>query len=140
MPRLLSITPSVPVGALDSALAFYCDKLGFRVRHRFGDGGAILVREGIELHLTKLDDETWKTRPDFLSRPVRTGAESFLPGTSSYRIQVDDVHALCQEYRSKGAIISAGEPKQQPWGDIDFAVGDPDGNLLTFFQRASQLS
>jgi uncharacterized glyoxalase superfamily protein PhnB len=136
MPKLISIMPAVPVRALDLALTFYCDKLGFHVRLRLGDGGAILTRDRTELHLTKLDDETWKTRSDFPVRPIKSGAESFLPGTSAYRIEVDDVRALYEEYRAKGATHPNGTVQEQSWGDIDFAVADPDGNLLTFFQRS----
>jgi uncharacterized glyoxalase superfamily protein PhnB len=136
MATLISIMPAVPVRSLDVALAFYCDKLGFRVRARLGAGGAILTRDRAELHLTKLDDEGWRTRSDFLVRPIKSGAESFLPGTSAYRIEVDDVRALYEEYRANGATHSTGALQEQSWGDIDFGVGDPDGNLLTFFQRA----
>jgi catechol 2,3-dioxygenase-like lactoylglutathione lyase family enzyme len=137
MATLISITPAVPVRVLDVALAFYRDKLGFRVRVRLGDGGAILTRDRTELHLTKLDDDTWKTRSDFLMRPILSGAESFLPGTSAYRIEVDDVRALYEEYRATGATLATGTLQEQSWGDVDFGIGDPDGNLLIFFQRAA---
>jgi uncharacterized glyoxalase superfamily protein PhnB len=136
MATLLSIMPAVPVRTLDAALAYYCDKLGFRVRARLGDGGAILTRDRAELHLTKLDDETWRTRSDFLMRPIKSGAESFLPGTSAYRIEVDDVRALFEDFRAKGATHPTSTLQERSWGDVDFGMGDPDGNLLTFFQRA----
>jgi uncharacterized glyoxalase superfamily protein PhnB len=135
MAKLVSIMPSVPICVPNVALAFYCGRLGFGIRHQFDTGGAILIRDSVELHLTPLNDETWRSRADFMSRPVKSGAESFLPGTSAYRIEVNDVRALYEEYRAKGAIHPRGELTEQPWGDVDFAVGDPDGNLLTFFQR-----
>jgi catechol 2,3-dioxygenase-like lactoylglutathione lyase family enzyme len=137
VPRLLSIVPAVPVRDLDVALRFYCDKLHFRVRHRENDGGgAILERDSAELHLTRLDDESWKARADFGARPVKSGAESFLPGTASFRIEVDDVRALYAECASGGVVHAKAPLREQGWGDVDFGVGDPDGNLLTFFQRA----
>ncbi len=129
---LISVMPSVPVRVLDASLAFYRDKLGFRVRHLEGDGGAIVVRDRVELHLTRLDDESWRTQADFAVRPIASGAESFLPGTSACRIEVDDVCALHAECC---AACATGPLREQPWGDLDFGVTDPDGNLLTFYQR-----
>lgn len=135
MAKLLSIVPSVPVRVLEVAVAFYRDKLGFRVRHRLEDGGAFVARDGIELHLTRLDDDSWRTRSDFGTRPVQSGAESFLPGTCAYRIEVDDVRTLYAEYEAAGATHPKGTLREQPWGEIDFGVPDPDGNLLTFYHR-----
>ena len=138
--KLLAILPSVPVRVLEVSLAFYRDKLGFRVRHRMGDGGAFVVRDAVELHLTTLDDDAWRTRADFAARPIHSGAESFLPGTCAYRIEVDDVRALHAACEAAGAMQPRGALKQQPWGDVEFGVVDPDGNLLTFYQRAAAIT
>ena len=98
MPTLGAIMPALPVRNLDAALALYCEKLGFAVRHRMdGGGGAIIVRDDAELHLTLLNDESWRARPDLIERPIKSGAESFLPGTASLRIRVDGVRALYAE-------------------------------------------
>jgi catechol 2,3-dioxygenase-like lactoylglutathione lyase family enzyme len=137
VPKLVSIMPAVPVRNLDASLAFYRDKLGFTVRHR-EQGGAIIVRDATERHLTQLDDESWKTRPDFLSRPVKTGAESFLPGTASYRIGVDDVRLLHEECVAMGIVSPNAPLREQWWGDVDFGVLDVDRNLVTFFQHTSR--
>jgi len=40
MPTLGAIMPALPVRNLDAALALYCEKLGFAVRHRM-DGGEV---------------------------------------------------------------------------------------------------
>jgi catechol 2,3-dioxygenase-like lactoylglutathione lyase family enzyme len=137
VPKLIRVVPSVPIRSLGPALAFYCDKLGFNLRHRFeGDGGAIVARDGVELHLTVLDDSTWKTRADFAAVPVKSGAESFLPGTAAYRIEVDDVRALHDEYRSSGALTDPERAvRERAWGESELALTDPDKNLLVFFQR-----
>jgi catechol 2,3-dioxygenase-like lactoylglutathione lyase family enzyme len=129
--------PALPVRNLDAALDFYRDKLGFTVRHREHRGGAIIVRDAAELHLTPLNDESWKTRPDFTERPVKSGAESFLPGTASLRIEVDDVRALYADCASKGILHPKGSLREESWGDTDFGILDVDRNLLTFFQRGA---
>jgi hypothetical protein len=87
------------------------------------------------LHLTPLNDEGWRARSDFIERPVKSGAESFLPGTASLRIQVDDVRALYAECASKGVLHPKGTLREQRWGDLDFGILDVDGNLITFYQR-----
>jgi catechol 2,3-dioxygenase-like lactoylglutathione lyase family enzyme len=107
-----SIMPALPVRNLDAALDFYRDKLGFTVRHREDGGGAIVVRDAVELHLTQLNDESWKVRPDFFDRPVKSGAESFLPGTASLRIQVDDVRELYAQCASKGILHPKGSLRE----------------------------
>jgi catechol 2,3-dioxygenase-like lactoylglutathione lyase family enzyme len=135
VPRLGSITPALPVSNLDASLDFYREKLGFAVRHSEG-GGAIVFRDAAELHLTQLNDESWRTRPDFIDRPVKSGAESFLPGTASLRIQVDDVRALYADCASKGILHPKRTLREQWWGDIDFGILDLDRNLITFYQRA----
>jgi catechol 2,3-dioxygenase-like lactoylglutathione lyase family enzyme len=135
--KLRSIMPALPVRDLDAAIDFYRDKLGFAVRHREAGGGAIVVRDAIELHLTPLNDESWKVRPDFIDRPVKSGAESFLPGTASLRIQVDDVRELYAECASKGILHPKGSLREESWGEVGFGILDFDCNLITFFQRGA---
>jgi catechol 2,3-dioxygenase-like lactoylglutathione lyase family enzyme len=137
VPTLGSIMPALPVRNLDAALDFYRDKLGFTLRHREDGGGAIVIRDAVELHLTQLNDESWKVRPDFIDRPVKSGAESFLSGTASLRIQVDDVRELYAQCASKGILHPKGSLREESWGDTDFAILDVDRNLITFFQRGS---
>jgi catechol 2,3-dioxygenase-like lactoylglutathione lyase family enzyme len=137
VPTLSSIMPALPVRNLDAALDFYCDRLGFTVRHLEPGGGAIIVRDAAELHLTQLNDDSWKVRPDFNDRPVKSGAESFLAGTASLRIQVDDVRELYAQCASNGILHPKGSLREESWGDIDFAILDVDRNLITFFQRGS---
>ena len=62
------------------------------------EGFAILRRDAAELHLTVLDDESWRTREG--DWPVVTGAESFLPGTGGCRIQLEGVDELHERLRT----------------------------------------
>ena len=70
-----------------------------------------------------------------MDRPIKSGAESFLPGTASFRIQVDDVRTMYEECVSKGIVHPKGPLQEQWWGDVDFGILDSDGNLITFYQR-----
>ena len=134
MTRLHEAVPVLAIRDLERAVAFYTGKLGFAVRHR-ETGFAIVRRDGIELHLTPLTDESWRRRPDFVERPVSSGAESFLPGTGACRIRVEGIDALFAEYRGRGLLRPNARVRDQWWGDRDFAVLDADGNALTFFER-----
>jgi hypothetical protein len=69
-------------------------------------------------------------------RPIRSGAESFLAGTASCRIEVADVDALFEELQSAGVLhdVSRGGVTATDFGTREFATLDGDGNLLTFFR------
>jgi hypothetical protein len=54
------------------------------------------------LHLWTAGDEDWRSREDLARRPISSGAESFLAGTASCRIEVSDVDALFAELQSAG--------------------------------------
>lgn len=134
--RLTQTTPALPVAAVASAVAFYRDRLGFRARHE-EEGFAIVVRDEAELHLWHAGDDSWRGR-DSLERPIRSGAESFLAGTASCRIRVDDVDALWDELRRSEALhpVSKNGAADTGYGTREFAALDTDGNLLTFYTKA----
>lgn len=133
---LSQTVPALPVGDVAAAAAFYAERFGFSVPHR-DDGFAVLVRDTAELHLWQAGDRSWAARPDLAECPVRSGAESFLAGTASCRIRVDDVDALHAELRAAGVLhpTSADGVSDTDFGSREFATLDLDGNLLTFFRR-----
>ncbi len=45
-------------------------------------------------------------------------------------IGVDDVRALHETYKARGAIIRQ-DPRNEPWG-LEMRIEDPDGNVLRF--------
>ena len=68
-------------------------------------------------------------------QPICSGAESFLAGTASCRIEVSDVDALFAELQSAGVLhhVSLAAVNATDFGTREFATLDSDGNLLTFF-------
>jgi catechol 2,3-dioxygenase-like lactoylglutathione lyase family enzyme len=126
--------PAMPVRDAGAAVDFYRDRLGFGVLHHDG-GFAALQRDAAVLHLWQAGDETWRGR-DSLEEPVRSGAESFIAGTASCRIQVDGVDALYDELRRSDVLhpVSKDGVSDTDFGTREFATLDMDGNLLTFFQ------
>ena len=88
------------------------------------------------LHLWQAGDASWRDRDDLRARPVCSGAESFLAGTASARIEVADVDALFAELRDAGVLhpTSRDGVTTTDFGTREFATLDLDGNLLSFFR------
>ncbi len=129
--------PAMPVRHVGAAVAHYRDRFGFDARHET-DGFAVLVRDDAEIHLWGATDEGWSGREDLTRRPICSGAESFLAGTASCRIEVADIDALFEELRDAGVLhptVRDGVAATD-FGTREFATLDLDGNLLTFFRRA----
>ena len=97
---------------ISSALRFYCEVLGFEKDFEFGPYAGVHLCECC-LHLCA--HTTWK-------RPLGGGAVSVFS---------DEVDTYCAAVRVRGAKIAL-EPTDEPYGMRDFAVKDPDGNVLTF--------
>jgi catechol 2,3-dioxygenase-like lactoylglutathione lyase family enzyme len=127
--------PALPVRDVGAAVAQYRDRFGFEARHQEADF-AVLVREDAALHLWGATDEEWRSRADLAARPISSGAESFLAGTASCRIEVDDVDALFAELEPQGVLhdVSRDGVEATDFGTREFATVDLDGNLLTFFR------
>lgn len=136
--QLGATIPAFPVRSIGPAVEHYVTRFGFGCPHQDG-GFALLVRDRAELHLWESSDEGWRSRPaaDLLAAPVRSGAESFIAGTSSCRIEVDDVDGLYDELSASGVLHPGdrGAPVDTDYGTREFHALDLDGNLLTFFRR-----
>lgn len=72
-----------------------------------------------------------------MARNPISGAESFLAGTASCRIEVGDVDALFRELLPQSVLhdVSRDAVEATDYGTREFATADLDGNLLTFCHR-----
>lgn len=131
MPTFNTAIPVIPASDIKTIAHFYASKLGFKILY-MADNYAALSRDGIHLHLWHAGDESWKERDD--DKPIISGAESFLAGTASCRIEVDDVDALYAECQELGIVHPNGYIRNREFGQRDFGVLDPDGNLVVFFK------
>ena len=111
--------PILPSRSLNDTLAFY-QRLGFEDKiHSHGDY-AILTRGTVELHF-------------FTHRELRPDESS-----AGCYIRVSDVESIYREFAS-AALPRKDIPRQttledKPWGMREFAIVDPDGNLLRIGQ------
>ena len=131
--------PALPARDVRASVEHYRERFGFEAVHA-DDGFAVLRRDDAVLHLWQAGDERWATREDLATRPVRSGAESFLAGTASCRIEVADVDALFSELGAAGVLhpVSTGGVTATDFGTREFGTLDRDGNLLSFFRWVRQ--
>jgi len=134
--KLSRTVPALPVQNVGDAAVFYRDRLGFTVQYQ-DSGFAKLARDEAELHLWAANDEGWAERQNLAQQPVCSGAESFIAGTASCRIDVDQVDELYTEMAA-AAVLHPRDPgsvQDTDRGTREFAALDLEGNLLTFQQR-----
>jgi catechol 2,3-dioxygenase-like lactoylglutathione lyase family enzyme len=112
--------PILPSRSMSDTVAFY-RRLGFEGGpHAFDSGYAILRRGTVELH--------------FFLHADLDPADSFA-GCYLRVADVDSFHRACATV----ALPSRGRPRMdalqdKPWGLREFAIVDPDGNLLRIGQ------
>jgi uncharacterized glyoxalase superfamily protein PhnB len=83
---------------------------------------AVIERDAVQLTL-------WVA-----NKPDVPGAEPFIAGTASCRIQVDTLDELYAEMTAAGTVHPNGPLQEQWWGVRDFAILDPDNNLITLYE------
>lgn len=130
--KLLQAIPAMPVRDMGRSVKFYRDKLGLMLAYS-NDCFAKLLKDGVEIHLWAATDETWQGRVG--DRPIVSGAESFLAGTASCRIGVEGVDELYGVIEPLGILHWNARLQDTDFGTREFGVLDPDGNLVTFFER-----
>lgn len=128
--------PAMPVRDTAASIACYRDKFGFTVVHQ-DDGFAVLRRDNAIIHLWRAADESWRSRPGL--EPVRSGAESFIAGTASFRVEAEDIDGLYAELAGTGVLHygDRGAPTRTGFGTYEFATTDVDGNLIEFYRWVS---
>jgi catechol 2,3-dioxygenase-like lactoylglutathione lyase family enzyme len=133
--KLMSTIPALPVRDIEAAVTFYRARLGFDIGYH-DSTFAITRRDQVEIHLWAANDESWMSRPTVASRPVQSGAESFLAGTASCRLEVQGIDELYAEYKEKEVLYNSETAvEEQPWGTREFPALDLERNLLTFYER-----
>lgn len=127
--------PALPVRHVLTAVAYFRDRLGFEPVH-VDDGFAVVQRDDARIHLWCADDTGWSVRQDLPQRPIASGAESFLAGTASCRIETEDVDDLYAELAATNVLhpVSRDSVTNTSFGTREFATVDADGNLIEFFR------
>lgn len=112
MANLMRVAPELPVTDMAQALQYYAQQLGFDVVMAMPAGEyAIVERDSIALHL--YHDAAGRQSP------------------ASIHIFVNGLEDLVTELQGRGAPFIQGIVSQ-PWGNRDFRVADPAGNVIKF--------
>jgi hypothetical protein len=104
------IAPIFPVRDVGVSLEHY-GRLGFATREYARGGYGFVTRDGIEIHLGVVPDDS-------------------RAGHSSAYLWVEDADALAQAWSSAGADVRF--PEDTEWGQHEGVLIDPDGNIIRF--------
>jgi len=115
---LTNINPKLPMRNKSVTEAFYINKLGFKI---FGnanfDGYLMVERDLIQIHFFEYKELDPK--------------ENY----GQVYIRTNDIDNLYQSLLDSNVNIHPnGTLQTKPWGQKEFALLDPDNNLLTFGQ------
>ena len=113
---LTAINPKLPMRDKTLTKAFYLNNLNFKELGDFGDY-LIVGKDNIEIHFFEFKGLDPK--------------ENY----GQVYIRTEDIDKLYQSLLdNKTSIHPNGHLQNKPWGQKEFALLDPDNNLLTFGQ------
>jgi catechol 2,3-dioxygenase-like lactoylglutathione lyase family enzyme len=113
--RLIAATPALASLDIQRTIDFYCSHLGFMQVYAEQGAYGIVSRDSVSIHF-------WAC------------TERHIAENTSCRVQVegiDDYYARCVSF---GIVHPKAALGARPWGTREFAIVDPDGNLVTFVE------
>jgi len=115
---LTDINPKLPMRDKNVTKEFYINKLGFK---EFGsvdfDGYLMMEKDQIQIHFFEFKE--LDPKENYGQVYIRTD-------------NIDSFYQSLLDYKT--AIHPNGQLETKPWGQKEFAILDPDSNLLTFGQ------
>ncbi len=112
---LVAATPILASLDITRTVAFYADQLGFEVVHA-EPGVYGIVRQGpVSIHFWACNDPK-------------------IAQATACRIQVQGIERLYAACCDRQIVHPNAPLAAKPWGGQEFAILDPDGNLVTFHQ------
>lgn len=119
MAKLMKVRCVLAVTDLKSSVAFYCDKLGFKIESEF-DGWCFISRDTFELMLGDC--------------PAGVPASQIDDHSYFAYVEVQKINTLHEEFTARG-LTSLPRPESKPWGMLEFMVVTPDGHRIMFGQN-----
>ncbi|MEP4533065.1 MAG: VOC family protein [Cyclobacteriaceae bacterium] len=114
---LTSINPKLPMRDSSRTKEYYLNNLGFELLSDYGDY-IILRKDEVEIHFFEFKG----------LKPSKNYGQVY--------IRTDNIETLYQRLQDNSTPIHPNAPLQtKPWGQKEFALLDPDNNLLTFGQE-----
>ncbi|WP_082568792.1 VOC family protein [Rhizobacter sp. Root1221] len=121
MPKTVSYVIATPVLAsldIEKSVEFFCSKLGFSEIYAEQGSYGIVSSGLVSIHFWACSD--------------RRIAEA-----TGCRIGVQGIEELFERCSGHGIVHPNASLATAPWGNKEFGILDPDGNLVTFFEPGS---
>lgn len=115
----VAATPMLASLDIRRSVDFFVNTLGFAEVHAVPGEYGIVERGAVELHFWACGD--------------RAIAEA-----TGCRVRVTGIDALAAHCAAAGIVHPNAPLADKPWGTREFAILDPDGNLVTFQEDAHQ--
>lgn len=115
--RFVSATPVLASLDIARSVAFYGDQLGFTSLYAEQGVYGVVMRGAVSLHF-------WAC------------GERHIAENTSCRVRVDGIDALYADCVARAIVHPNAPLADKPWGSREFAIVDPDGNLVTFVEHA----
>lgn len=111
-----AIIPKLPMRNKALTKDYYINKLGFKLLETADfDGYLMIEKDGVEIHFFEFKDLD----------PKENYGQIYL--------RVESIDSVYNEMLTNAVEIHpAGHLQTKPWGQKEFALLDPDSNLLTF--------
>lgn len=122
--ELRQVTAFVPCKRLKSAIAFYCDVLGFELRFK-SERYALVDRDNVAIRLIEVDADV------DLSQPAKQ---------QEFYIDVNDIDGVYAQMAKRLLDLPEGRvraPFVQDYGQREFHVADEDCTLVYFGEAAN---
>ena len=110
-------TPVLASLNIERSVEFFCSKLGFAKIHADQGTYGIVSSGSVSIHFWACTD--------------RQIAEA-----TGCRVGVRGIEALFAKCVSYGIVHPNAPLAKAPWGNQEFGILDPDGNLITFYEPA----
>lgn len=114
---LISATPVLASLDIKRSVGFLQEKLGFTPVYVEQGVYGIAARDHINLHF-------WPCSNKAISE------------ATSCRVQVGGITELYEHCKRERIVHPNAHLEKRPWGNLEFGVLDPDGNLITFYEAA----
>lgn len=120
--RLRETRIGFTVNDIERSIRWYRDVLGFYLKEEWREEGRLTGATMLAGAAT-----FYLGQDDFAKGRDRRKGE----GVRIYCTTGFDIDKLAAEFKARGAVLDH-DPADQPWGERDFCITDPDGYRLTF--------
>jgi catechol 2,3-dioxygenase-like lactoylglutathione lyase family enzyme len=113
----LSATPVLASLDIARSVGFFESRLGFTRIHAEQGVYGVVNRGQVHIHFWACQDKT-------------------IAEATGCRIRVSGIRALYERCMRENIVHPNAPLASKPWGTLEFAILDPDGNLVTFHEES----